>query len=66
MPWRALHLGPRSGTTFGPTIPSDALEAYAIRDLALMHGLSIYLANRGVWEGLVGEDERAPFGALRG
>lgn len=54
LPWRALHLGPRSGTTFGPTIPRNALEAYAVRDLALMHGLSIYLANRGVWEGLVG------------
>lgn len=53
LPWSVQRLGPRSGTTFAPALPRNALEAYAASDLELSHTMSIYLANRGVWEALI-------------
>jgi glutamate-1-semialdehyde aminotransferase len=54
LPWCAHRLGPRSGTVFGPEPPRDALAAYRLSDPQLTHALWAYLANRGVWEALIG------------
>jgi glutamate-1-semialdehyde aminotransferase len=54
LPWSELRLGPRSGVCFAPGLPRNALEAYAVRDVELMHTMWTYLANRGVWDALIG------------
>jgi glutamate-1-semialdehyde 2,1-aminomutase len=54
LPWTVHRLGPRSGVTFASTRPRNALDAYAARDLLLMHTAWTYLANRGIWEALIG------------
>jgi glutamate-1-semialdehyde 2,1-aminomutase len=54
LPWIEHRLGPRSGVTFAPELPRNALEAYAVRDVQLMHTMWTYLANRGVWDALIG------------
>jgi len=54
LPWTIHRLFPRSGYTFGPELPRNAAEARAVRDLALVRLLRVYLANRGVWEAIVG------------
>jgi glutamate-1-semialdehyde 2,1-aminomutase len=54
LPWTVLELGPRIGIIFGPARPRTALDAYRVRDLLLMHTAWTYLANRGVWEALIG------------
>jgi glutamate-1-semialdehyde aminotransferase len=54
LPWTIHRFWPRSGVTFGPTLPRNALEAYAVKDIDLSVALRVYLANRGVWEAIVG------------
>ena len=54
LPWTAHRFWPRSGTTFAPVMPRNALEAHAAKDLPLSLTLRVYLANRGVWEAIVG------------
>jgi glutamate-1-semialdehyde 2,1-aminomutase len=54
LPWTVVRLGPRCGVIFAPQQPRNALDAYAARDLTLMHAAWTYLANRGVWEALIG------------
>ena len=54
LPWTAHRFWPRSGTTFAPSMPRDAREAYASKDVELILTFRIYLANRGVWEAIVG------------
>jgi glutamate-1-semialdehyde aminotransferase len=60
LPWTAHRFWPRSGTTFAPSMPRDAREAYASRDLDLILTFRIYLANRGVWEAIVGAGPTCP------
>jgi glutamate-1-semialdehyde 2,1-aminomutase len=52
--WVAHRFWPRSGTTFAHTMPRNALEAYAARDLTLTLTALVYFANRGVWEAIAG------------
>ena len=54
LPWTTHRFWPRSGVTFAPAMPKNALEAYAAKDLQLSLTLRVYLANRGVWEAIVG------------
>ena len=54
LPWHIHHLGPRAGYTFRPTPVRDADEARACRDDLLVRLIRIWLANRGVWEAIVG------------
>jgi glutamate-1-semialdehyde 2,1-aminomutase len=54
LPWTTHRFWPRSGVTFAPAMPTNALEAYAAKDLPLTLALRVYLANRGVWEAIVG------------
>ncbi len=54
LPWHIHHLGPRAGYTFRPTPVRDADEARACQDDLLIRLIRIWLANRGVWEAIVG------------
>ncbi len=54
LPWSAHRFWPRSGVTFAPTMPRDAAEANRTKDVELLLTARVYLANRGVWEAIVG------------
>ena len=54
LPWHIYHLGPRAGYTFQPTPLRNAAEARASQDDLLTRLVRIWLANRGVWEAIVG------------
>src|SRR6266568_989808 len=53
LPWTVIRLGPRSGQWYGPA-PRTGAEAYARTDDELTRLIRIWLANRGIWEGLPG------------
>ncbi|HEY6566199.1 MAG TPA: transaminase [Actinomycetota bacterium] len=52
--WTTHRFWPRSGITFAPTMPRNALEAYADFDVPLRRLMRVYLANRGIWDAIVG------------
>jgi glutamate-1-semialdehyde 2,1-aminomutase len=54
LPWHIHHLGPRAGYTFRQDPVRDAAEARSCRDDLLTRLIRIWLANRGVWEAIVG------------
>lgn len=54
LPWHIHHLGPRAGYTFRPTPIRSGAEGRAAADELLARLIRIWLANRGVWEAIVG------------
>jgi glutamate-1-semialdehyde 2,1-aminomutase len=54
LPWTTHRFWPRSGYTFAPSMPRDADEAFAALDVPLRRLIRVYLANRGVWEAIIG------------
>jgi glutamate-1-semialdehyde 2,1-aminomutase len=52
--WTTHRFWPRSGLSFSPAMPRTASEAMATFDVPLRRLLRIYLANRGVWDAIVG------------
>ena len=54
LPWHIHHLGPRSGYTFRPTPIRTGAEGRACADELLTRLIRVWLANRGVWEAIVG------------
>jgi len=60
LPWHIHHLGPRSGYTFRPAPVRNADEARACADELLTRLIRIWLANRGVWEAIVGAGPVCP------
>ena len=54
LPWTVHRFWPRSGFTFAPTMPRDAEEAVRDLDVPLRRLQRAYLANRGVWDAIVG------------
>jgi glutamate-1-semialdehyde 2,1-aminomutase len=54
LPWHIHHLGPRSGYTFRTEPVRNAAEARECQDELLRRLIRIWLANRGVWEAIVG------------
>ena len=63
LPWHIHHLGPRSGYTFRPTPVRNAAEARACQDDRLVRLIRVWLANRGVWEAIVGAGPVVPIPA---
>ncbi len=63
LPWHIHHLGPRSGYTFQPTAVRNADEARACHDPQLVRLIRVWLANRGVWEAIVGAGPVVPIPA---
>ncbi len=60
LPWHIQHLGPRAGYTFRTTPVRDAAEARTCADELLTRLIRIWLANRGVWEAIVGAGPVCP------
>jgi glutamate-1-semialdehyde 2,1-aminomutase len=54
MGWTTHRFWPRSGLSFSPAMPRTAAEALATLDVPLRRLMRIYLANRGVWDAIVG------------
>jgi glutamate-1-semialdehyde 2,1-aminomutase len=52
--WTTHRFGPRSGFAFSPALPRTAAEAMAALDVPLRRLVRVYLANRGVWDAIVG------------
>ncbi|MEA2124041.1 MAG: glutamate-semialdehyde -aminomutase [Solirubrobacteraceae bacterium] len=50
--WSAHRLFNRSGYTYAPDLPGNALEARATFDTELFNLQRLYMANRGVWEAI--------------
>jgi glutamate-1-semialdehyde 2,1-aminomutase len=60
LPWHIHHLGPRSGYTFQPTPIRTGAEGRAAADELLTRLIRVWLANRGVWEAIVGAGPVCP------
>ena len=60
LPWHIHHLGPRSGYTFQPTPIRNGAEGRAAADELLTRLIRVWLANRGVWEAIVGAGPVCP------
>ena len=60
LPWHIHHLGPRSGYTFRSAPVRNADEARACADELLTRLIRVWLANRGVWEAIVGAGPVVP------
>jgi glutamate-1-semialdehyde 2,1-aminomutase len=54
LPWSVHRLWPRSGLSFTSVPPRNGAEAVAGLDVPLRRLMRVYLANRGVWEAIVG------------
>jgi glutamate-1-semialdehyde 2,1-aminomutase len=52
--WSVHRFWPRSGLTFDTAMPRNAAEASRSFDVPLRRTMRVYLANRGVWEAIVG------------
>jgi glutamate-1-semialdehyde aminotransferase len=50
LPWRAQHLGPRSGFCLSTELPCNGKQAAFSLDAELISARRIYLANRGIWD----------------
>jgi glutamate-1-semialdehyde 2,1-aminomutase len=54
LPWTTHRFWPRSGLSFSPAMPRTAAEALVDFDVPLRRLMRVYLANRGVWDAIVG------------
>ncbi len=52
--WTTHRFWPRSGLSFSPAMPRTASEAMDSFDAPLRRLMRVYLANRGVWDAIVG------------
>ena len=64
LPWTVIRFGPRSGQWYGP-MPRTGADAYALTDNQLTMLMRIWLANRGIWDGLPGAGPTVPVPATR-
>jgi len=54
LPWTVHRFWPRSGFSFTPDMPVNGADAVRDLDVPLRRLMRTYLANRGVWEAIVG------------
>jgi glutamate-1-semialdehyde 2,1-aminomutase len=54
LPWTTHRFWPRSGHSFSPAMPRNATEARECLDVPLRRLMRVHLANRGVWDAIVG------------
>lgn len=64
LPWTTHRFWPRSGVTYAPQMPRDAREASATKDVELIVTARVYLANRGIWDAIVGAGPTCPVPAV--
>ena len=60
LPWTTHRFWPRSGTTIAPQMPRDAAEGYESLDVPLRRAMRVYMANRGIWDAIVGAGPTCP------
>jgi glutamate-1-semialdehyde 2,1-aminomutase len=60
LPWHIHALGPRSGYTFQQEPIRNAEEGRACADDLLTRLIRIWMANRGVWEAIIGAGPVVP------
>jgi glutamate-1-semialdehyde 2,1-aminomutase len=60
LPWHIPHMGPRAGYTFRSEPIRNAAEGRAAEDDLLVRLIRIWMANRGVWEAIVGAGPVVP------
>jgi len=63
--WFIHELGPRAGYVFAPQPARNATEAQAVEHDMLARLIRVWLANRGVWEAIVGAGPTVPVPATR-
>jgi len=61
--WSVQRLYCRSGYTFAPQLPRNALEARAAENQQLRGLMRVYFANRGIWEAISSAGPAASFPA---
>ena len=66
LPWTTHRFWPRSGVTYAPRMARNAVEAAATKDVELIVTARVYLANRGVWDAIVGAGPTCPVPASDG
>ena len=54
MTWTTHRFWPRSGLSFSAEMTRTAVEALETLDVPLRRLMRVYLANRGVWDAIVG------------
>jgi glutamate-1-semialdehyde aminotransferase len=59
--WKAFHLGPRSGYCLQPVFPTNAAEAEASIDVAMIDARRVFMANRGIWDAVVSAGPQVSF-----
>jgi glutamate-1-semialdehyde 2,1-aminomutase len=60
LPWHIPHVGPRAGYVFSPEPIHNAAQGRATANDFLVRLIRIWLANRGVWEAIVGAGPVVP------
>jgi glutamate-1-semialdehyde 2,1-aminomutase len=61
LPWKAFHLGPRSGYCLEPALPRNGLEAARSIDTELIDARRVFMANRGLWDAVASAGPQASF-----
>ena len=64
--WTVHRFWPRSGLSFSPTLPRTASEARESLDVPFRRLLRVHLANRGVWDAIVGAGPTCSVSATEG
>jgi glutamate-1-semialdehyde aminotransferase len=59
LPWTAIRFGPRSGQWYGLP-PRTGADAGRLTDTELTRLMRVWMANRGVWDALVGAGPTVP------
>jgi glutamate-1-semialdehyde 2,1-aminomutase len=54
LPWTVHRFWPRTGFSFTPSMPHNGADAVRDLDVPLRRLMRVYLANRGVWDAIVG------------
>ena len=61
LPWRAFHLGPRSGYCLTPALPRNREEARLSLDAEFIDTRRVFMANRGIWDAVASAGPQAGF-----
>jgi glutamate-1-semialdehyde aminotransferase len=61
LPWRAFHLGPRSGYCMTLELPLNFRQAKGSLDSELVDTRRVFMANRGIWDAVAVAGPQASF-----
>lgn len=61
LPWQAFQLGPRSGYCLSAELPVNGAEAQLSMDVEFIDCRRLYMANRGIWDGILSAGPQVSF-----